>query len=47
MPDFRYTVLMIQVLTFVALGCWFLANGETQLGVAQWLLAAVQGVIYA
>lgn len=40
-------ILTIQVLTFVALGVCFLSIGEWRLGVAQILLAAVQGVIYS
>lgn len=39
-------LLAIQVLTFVVLGGLFLADGQTRLGIAQILLAAVQGVIY-
>ena len=40
-------LLVVQVLTFVVLGAVFLAQGETRLGIAQLLLAAVQGVIYS
>lgn len=40
-------LLLIQVATFVALGVLFLAAGDWRLGVAQLLLAAVQGVIYS
>lgn len=41
------TILLIQVGTFLALGGIFLAAGEWRLGVAQLLLAGVQGVIYS
>jgi hypothetical protein len=40
-------ILGLQVATFVALGAWFIATGSVRLGVAQLLLAAVQGVIYS
>jgi hypothetical protein len=42
-----YPILIVQVLTFVLLGVVFMVGGEFRLGVAQLLLAAVQGVIYA
>jgi hypothetical protein len=41
------TVLIIQIATFVALGCMFLATGDWRLGAAQLLLALVQGVLYS
>jgi hypothetical protein len=40
-------LLAIQVATFVVLGAIFLARGDWRLGVAQVLLAIVQGVIYS
>jgi len=40
------TILAVQILTFVALGIIYLAQGEWRLGTAQILLAAVQGIIY-
>lgn len=40
-------VLAVQVATFVALGIYFIADGNWRLGVAQLLLAVVQAVIYA
>lgn len=39
-------VLTIQVATFIILGAMFIASGQTRLGIAQVLLAAVQAVIY-
>jgi hypothetical protein len=40
-------LLTLQVLTFVALGGWFLFQGNWRLGLAQLLLAGVQGVLYS
>ena len=40
-------ILAIQVATFLALGGMFLAAGQWRLGVAQFLLAAVQAIIYS
>lgn len=40
-------LLGVQVATFVGLGAVFVVRGETRLGVAQVLLAAVQAVIYS
>jgi hypothetical protein len=40
-------ILGIQVVTFVALGALFIAEGQWRLGAAQLLLAAVQAVIYS
>jgi hypothetical protein len=39
-------ILAVQVLTFVALGGYFIANDQWRLGTAQLLLAAVQAIIY-
>jgi hypothetical protein len=43
----RNAILVVQVVTFIALGASLIWAGESRLGVAQLLLAAVQGVIYA
>lgn len=43
---FLYTVLGVQIGMFLVLGALFLAAGNWRLGIAQWLLAAVQLVIY-
>jgi hypothetical protein len=40
-------ILIIQAITFLALGALFLANGQPKLGIAQLLLAAVQGPVYS
>lgn len=40
-------IFILQILTFVAMGIYFMRNGNPNLGVAQLLLALVQGVIYA
>lgn len=40
-------VLAVQVATFVIIGTIFITQGQSRLGVAQLLLAAVQGVIYS
>jgi hypothetical protein len=40
-------VLAVQVGTFVALGGWFFTAGQWRLGLAQFLLAAVQAIIYS
>lgn len=40
-------VLSVQVATFVALGAYYLAHGNTRLGIAQLLLAVVQAIIYS
>lgn len=40
-------VLSLQVATFCWLGIHFLLTGQLRLGIAQLLLAAVQGVIYS
>lgn len=40
-------ILVVQMLTFAALGVMFILAGEYRLGVAQLLLAVVQGVIYS
>lgn len=42
-----WVVLIVQVVTFAALGFYFLAKGETRLGIAQLLLCGVQAVIYS
>lgn len=39
-------ILLIQVATFVALGVLFVHQGQLRLGIAQLLLALVQGLIY-
>ncbi len=39
--------LVIQIGTFLVLGAIFIGSGQWRLGVAQLLLAAVQGVIYS
>ena len=39
-------ILIIQVVTFVALGILFMCSGQMRLGIAQILLALVQVVIY-
>lgn len=41
------TVLVVQVTTFLVLGAMFMQAGHWRLGVAQFLLAAVQAVIYS
>ena len=41
------TILAVQVTTFVLLGVRFIVDGDWRLGVAQLLLAGVQGVIYS
>lgn len=43
----KTALLVVQVGTFLALGAVFCAEGQTRLGVAQLLLAAVQAVIYS
>ena len=40
-------ILVVQIATFAALGALFCLAGDYRLGVAQLLLAAVQGVIYS
>jgi hypothetical protein len=40
-------ILVVQCLTFLALGALFLSQGNWRLGVAQLLLLIVQGVIYS
>lgn len=40
-------VLVIQILTFVILGIYYLGIGHWRLGIAQLLLAAVQAIIYS
>lgn len=40
-------LLAVQVATFVALGVFFVADGQPRLGTAQLLLAAAQAVIYS
>lgn len=40
-------LLGVQIVTFLGLGVLFLAHGQTRLGIAQLLLAAVQAVIYS
>lgn len=40
-------ILLVQVLTFIALGIIFLTDGQWRLGTAQLLLAAVQAIIYS
>lgn len=42
----RNTILVVQVVTFIALGFWLIGVGDYRLGIAQLLLAAVQTVIY-
>lgn len=39
-------IVYVQVATFVAGGIYFMRDGQTRLGAAQFLLAAVQAVIY-
>lgn len=39
-------VLAVQVVTYIVLGVLFLDSGDWRFGVAQFLLAIVQGVIY-
>jgi len=39
-------LIAVQVVTFVVAGGLFVANGDFRLGIAQLLLAAVQGIIY-
>lgn len=46
-PVFFWTVLGLQVGTYVALGLAFIHNGQWRFGVVQLLLAAVQGLIYS
>ena len=41
------SVLVVQVVTFITLGVIFIARGDTRLGIAQLLLAAVQAVVYS
>lgn len=43
----RIAILGCQILTFGALGVVFVLNGQWRLGVAQGLLALVQGVVYS
>lgn len=43
----RTVLVVVQVTTFIALGCLLLAAGEWRLGAAQLLLAAVQAVVYS
>lgn len=40
-------LLLVQIATFIALGCGFLAAGQWRLGVAQLLLAIIQAVLYS
>lgn len=40
-------ILIIQVITFILLGIYFLDLGDWRLGTAQLLLAIVQGIIYS
>ena len=40
-------VLAVQCATYVALGAVFVASGNWKLGVAQWLLAGVQALIFS
>lgn len=40
-------ILIVQVLTFIALGTLFLVSGDWRLGAAQLLLASVQAIIYS
>lgn len=40
-------ILAVQIATFAALGFLFILDGDWRLGVAQLLLALVQGVIYS
>lgn len=47
MKNLITVVLVVQVLTFVVLGVWFLQHHNWRLGVAQLLLAVVQAVIYS
>lgn len=43
----RTALLIIQVASYVALGALFFTQGNWRLGVAQWLLACVQGVLFS
>lgn len=47
MRSIALALLIVQVSTFIGLGFYFLTNGEPRLGIAQFLLAAVQFVIYS
>ena len=40
-------ILAVQVITFVAIGAVFIAQGQLRLGIAQLLLAGVQAIIYS
>lgn len=42
-----YWILGIQIGTYFALGAWFLADGNTKLAVAQFLLAGVQAAVFS
>lgn len=44
---FLSIVLAIQVLTFIVLGIVYTVRGDTRVGVAQLLLAAVQAIVYS
>lgn len=43
----RSALVIVQVATFVGLTAVFIVNHEWRLGLAQLLLAGVQGLIYA
>jgi hypothetical protein len=43
----RSALVIVQVLTFVALGVMLIIQRDWRLGLAQLLLAGVQGLIYA
>lgn len=43
----RSGLIVTQVFTYLALGLVLIARGEWKLGLAQWLLAAVQALVFA
>jgi len=47
MTTIKVGILVIQVLTFAALGAIFCAEGQWRLGIAQLMLAGVQAIIYS
>ena len=42
----RTTLVIVQAATFIVLGGLLLSDGQTRLGLAQLLLAAITGLIY-
>lgn len=40
-------ILIVQLVTYAALGSYMLAHGHVRLGLAQFLLIGVQGLLFA